>query len=179
MLTTNNAVLLLIDVQGKLARSMADSPALIEKLRALIQGVQHLDLPILWVEQYPQGLGPTVPELSELLGAQAPLTKLSFGCGGEPTILAALSALKRRQVLVCGIETHVCVYQSVVQLLSEGYQVEVVSDAVGSRQGADKAMALAKMARLGAELTSVEMCLFELMGRCDHPQFKRLLPLVK
>ncbi len=179
MLNVDRTALMLIDVQGRLARAMHDSDPLVQRLRCLIQGVQALDVPIIWVEQYPEGLGPTIPELAELLSHQPPISKLSFGSGECPEVMAEVERLGRRQILLCGIESHVCVYQSAAQLLEKGYEVQVVADAVSSRTPANHQLGLNRMASLGAQLTGVEMALFELMERCDHPQFKTLLKLVK
>ncbi|MBY6188497.1 hydrolase [Marinobacter hydrocarbonoclasticus] len=179
MLSSQQSALILIDVQGRLARTMHDSDALIHRLQALVQGAQALDVPIIWVEQYPEGLGPTIPELAELLPDLAPVSKLSFGCGMSPEVMAEITRSGRRQLVLCGIESHVCVYQSAAQFLEQGFEVEVVSDAVSARTPENHQLGLRRMADCGARLTGVEMVLFEWMGRCDHPQFKTLLSLVK
>ncbi|MBY6226231.1 hydrolase [Ferrimonas balearica] len=179
MLDAKHTALVLVDVQGRLARAMHDSDALIARLQCLIKGAQALSLPIVWVEQYPEGLGPTVPELAELLGQQSPIAKLSFGCGASAEVMAEIERLGCRQLLLCGIESHVCVYQSAAQWLAQGFEVQVVADAVSARTPANHQLGLQRMAALGAKGTGVEMALFELMGRCDHPEFKTLLKLVK
>jgi nicotinamidase-related amidase len=179
MLTTNNTALVLVDVQGKLARLMDGKEALFQNLRKLVQGAHVLQLPILWLEQNPAGLGPTIPELAELLQGETPIPKLSFsGCGAEG-FLVKLRATGRRQVLVAGIEAHVCVYQTAADLLKLGYEVEVVADAVSSRSVENKRIALEKIQRLGARLTSVEMALFEMLGKAEGPAFKEMLQIVK
>ena len=179
MLTTDNSVLVLVDVQGKLAQLMDGKEALIQNLRKLVQGVQVLDLPIVWLEQNPAGLGPTIPELAEWLQGQKPIAKYSFSCCGEEGFMAALGATGRKQVLLAGIEAHVCIYQTAADLVKLGLEVEVVADGVSSRTAANRELALRKMQQLGARLTSVEMALFELLGKAEGPAFKAMLKIVK
>jgi nicotinamidase-related amidase len=179
MLTTDDSVVVLVDVQGKLAQLMDGKEALFQNLRRLVRGAQVLGLPILWLEQNPVGLGPTIPELAELLPAQKPIAKLSFSACGEERFLAALRATGRRQVLLAGIEAHVCIHLTAVDLLRLGFQVEVVADAVSSRAAVNRELALRRLERLGVGLTSVEMALFELLGRAEGPAFKAMLQIVK
>lgn len=179
MLKTDDTVLVLVDVQGKLAQLMDGKEALYQNLRKLVQGFQVLGLPILWVEQNAAGLGPTIPELAELLVGQTPLAKFSFSCCGEADFMEKLRATGRRQVLIAGIEAHVCIYQTATELLKLGYEVEVVADGVSSRTAANRELALHKMPQLGARLTSVEMALFELLGKAEGPAFKAMLKIVK
>ncbi len=179
MLTTNSTVLVLVDVQGKLAQLMDGKEALFQNLRKLVQGVQVLGVPIVWLEQNPAGLGPTIPELAELLHGQQPIAKVSFSCCGDGGFMTALRATGRKQVLLAGIEAHVCIYQTAADLLKLGYEVEVVADGVSSRTTANRGLALQKIQQLGARLTSVEMALFELLGKADGPAFKAMLKIVK
>ena len=139
MLSTAAAVLVIVDVQGKLAQLMSDRETLFANLQCMIRGAQALAVPILWVEQNPAKLGPTIPEVAELLPALAPIAKTSFSCAGNPAFMAELERLGRKQVLVVGIEAHVCVYQTATDLLGAGYTVEVVEDAVASRIASNKA----------------------------------------
>lgn len=179
MLTISNTALVLVDVQGKLARLMDNHESLVMNLRKLLQGAQALGLPILWLEQNPAGLGPTIPELTELLQGQEPFAKMSFSCCGDEKFLTALKATGRRQVLLAGIEAHVCIYLTAMDLLKLGFEVEIVADAVSSRVAANRELALRKMERLGAGLTCVEMALFELLGRAEGPAFKTMLKVIK
>jgi hypothetical protein len=179
MLKTDNTVLVLVDVQGKLAQLMEGKAALFQNLRKLVQGVQVLGLPIVWAEQNPAGLGPTIPELAELLEGQTPIAKFSFSCCGDAAFLERLRATGRKQVLLAGIEAHVCIYQTAVELLQLGYEVEVVADAVSSRTAENKQIALAKLQQIGACLTSVEMALFEMLGKAEGPAFKAIVKIVK
>ena len=179
MLTTDNTALVVIDVQGKLASLMDQSERLIHNLGVLIQGVKILELPVFWLEQYPKGLGATVPEIAELLAGGEPLPKMSFSACGQETFMERLRESGRKRVLLAGIESHVCVYQTARDLLAEGFEVEVVVDAISSRTAENKVIGLKKMQRLGAELTSVETALFELMRTAEAPRFKDVARLLR
>lgn len=179
MLDEHDAGLLIIDVQGKLARMMHDSEAMIANIRRMIRACQILSVPIVWIEQYPQGLGETVEELSELLVDLTPHIKSTFSvCDCEST-LQPLEASGRKQWMVCGIEAHICVYQTVVGMLQRAYQVEVISDAVSSRAASNHQLALQKMHEHGAGISSVEMAVYELLKDSARPEFKAMLPLMK
>lgn len=171
--------LLVVDVQGKLARLMHHSDSVIQRCAALIQGAQRLNLPIIWLEQEADKLGGTVPELAQLLINEPRVQKTHFSACGEADFGAVLAAAGASQWLVCGIESHICVYQTVMGMLARGLHVQVVSDAVSSRQAEQISLALNKMVRAGAELTSVEMCLFELLQDCRCPEFRDVLKLIK
>ncbi len=179
MLTRENSVLLVVDIQGKLAQIMHERDALFTNVGKMIRGAQVLGIPIIWVEQNPQGLGPTVPEIAELLAGLKPVEKFSFSCWGEKRFVDELKSLGRRQVILTGIEAHVCIYQTAMDLLGAGYEVEVVADAVSSRTRENKQIALIKMRDLGAALTSTETALFELLRVAQGPKFKEILQIVK
>lgn len=179
MLQSNNTGLLVVDIQGKLARLVEGSEALIANTARLVQGAQALGLPVIWLEQDPDKLGATVPELQPLQAGTPVLTKFSFGALGEPCVAAALAESGVDHWLLCGIEAHICVYQSVLGLLDSGAQVSLVVDAVSSRTAANRELAIGQLATLGARLTSVEMCLYELMRDCRHPAFRQILSLVR
>jgi nicotinamidase-related amidase len=180
MLTLNNTALVVIDVQGKLAQLMAQKEALFENLQKLIKGVQVLELPIIWNEQLPEKLGPTTPEIAELLvQSTRPIAKSSFSCCGNPPFMEALKATGRKQVLLTGIETHICVYQTCRDLLDLGYEVQVVTDAVSSRTPENRQIGLERMKEAGATATSTEMALFELLRVAEGPKFKQITKIVK
>lgn len=179
MLKPDDTALAIIDVQGKLATLMHQREQLYRNLQILIQGVQVLGLPIFWMEQYPEGLGPTIPEVAELLTGQEPLPKRCFSAWGQDEFQEKLRASGRRQILLAGIEIHICVYQTALNLLEQDYHVEVVADAASSRTPENKRIGLHKMARAGAEITSVETALFELLQTAGTPQFKDIARLVK
>jgi len=178
-LTAENTVLAIVDVQGKLAQLMPDKESLFANLRRMVQGARVLGVPILWAEQNPAALGPTISELSELLDEEQPVSKMTFSCMGAPEFAAALQACGRQQVLLTGIEAHICVYNTAADLLSAGYEVHVVEDAMGSRVAANKAVGVRRMCMEGAFLSSTEMCLFEMMKSAEHPRFRDIQAIVK
>jgi nicotinamidase-related amidase len=179
MLTQENSALLLIDVQEKLIRAMHEKEILLDNVVRLVKGTQALGIPILCSEQNPKGLGETVPEVKDLFADFKPITKFSFSCFGEPAFCAESQACGKKVILACGIESHVCVYQTVADLLESGYGVEVVADAVSSRTPENKRIGLEKSRLLGAQITSVETALFELMRTAQHPKFKEIQKIVK
>jgi nicotinamidase-related amidase len=179
-LERGNALLLVIDVQQKLASAMnAGALAQLEKNAAvLIRAARRLDLPIVATEQYPKGLGPTVPALRELLPAD-PLTKLEFSCGASKPIAKEILGTGRRQAIVVGMEAHVCVFQTVRDLLRGGFSVFVAQDAVISRSDANRQVGLHLCEKAGAVLSSTETILFDLLGVAGTPEFKELTALIK
>lgn len=179
MLDLDSTVLVIVDVQGKLATLMHDKEQLYKNLVAITAGATELDLPVIWMEQIPHKLGPTITELSELLSGQAPVSKSAFSCYAEPEFVTALEKTGRRQVLVAGIEAHICVYQTAMDLHKAGYDVEVVADAVSSRSRENRNIALEKMRSAGVGITSTEMVLFELMKTADFPEFRAVARLIK
>jgi len=179
MLKPDDTVLALIDVQGKLAHLMHDRETLFLNLEKCIRGAQILQIPILCIEQNPRGLGATIPEISRLLELYQPMAKMSFSCIKNSAIKKQLLSLRRNQILVTGIETHVCVYQSVMDMLAIDFQVEVIADAVSSRTPENRRYGLQKMQQVGAALTTTEMCLFELVADCEKPEFRQILQLLK
>ena len=179
MLDIQNCSLIVVDVQGKLAQLMHEKDRLFENIQILIKGCKVLNVPILWTQQVPRALGQTITQVAELLSGIEPIDKSSFSCCGEEKFLDALEKLNRKQILLCGIETHICIYQTALDLLQRDYYVEIVTDAVSSRNLKNKEIALKKMQSLSAGLTSTEMALFELAKTAEHPQFKQIAKLVK
>ena len=179
MLATGNTALIVIDVQEKLTRVMHEKERFLENLRKLIQGAQALGIPIILTEQNPQGLGPTVPEVANLTPNLQPIAKFSFSCCGDQRFAQELTALHRKQVLLAGIETHVCIYQTSLDLLSQGYEVQIVADAVASRTAENKDIGLEKTKNEGASLTSTETALFELLKVAEGEKFKEIIKIVK
>jgi len=179
MLNSDKALLLVVDVQGRLAQLVHARETLFANLGKIIRGSRVLGIPILWTEQNPDGLGRTIPEVAELLAGINPITKMSFSCCREEHFVRALEATRRSQVLIAGIEAHVCVYQTALGLIESGYEVEVVADAVSSRRAENREIALAKMRDAGAGLTSTETVLFELLKTAEHEKFRDILKIVK
>lgn len=179
-LNPTQAVLVVIDVQAKLTPAMPHK--VYERMRAttamLVEAAGLLGIPVVTTEQYPQGIGHTVPELAAAC-AGGVIEKTSFGCCGEPAFLARLGQLGRRQVLVTGMEAHVCVYQTVLGLLHADYHVHLVRDAVCSRHKEDFLAGLSNAARAGALVITAEMALFQLLGDSRHAHFRAISKLVK
>ena len=179
MLDLQKCGLVVVDVQGRLAQLMYEREILFKNIRILIQAAKILDIPILWCQQCPDALGPTAPEISELLSDTQPIDKSSFSCFGDERFNSALQDLGRRQILLCGIEAHVCIYQTAVDLAGMGYEVSVIADAVSSRTSENKEIGFAAARAEGAKITSTEMALFELLRTADHPKFRQIAKLVK
>ena len=179
MLQIDNSVLILIDVQGRLAQFMYEKEVLFDNLQKMIKGAQVLKIPIIWNEQIPDKLGATVPEVKNLLPDIQPMAKVSFSCCGNQNFMQKLKQLNRKQALLVGIETHVCVYQTAADLLHNGYEVHAVADAVSSRTYDNKKIGLEKMRELGASLTSVETALFEILKEAEGDNFKEIIKIVK
>jgi len=172
--------LLIVDVQEKLVVALSESTRtrLVSNCRFLIEGAQLLGVPVTATEQYPQGLGPTVASLAELIGERPAKKRFSaLECTGWPTAAAAIDG--RFQIVVAGMETHVCVMQTVLDLLAAGYQTTVVADAVVARGDVDHQTALERMANSGATISTAEAVLFEWCESAASPEFKQLSALVK
>ena len=179
MLEIESCSLAVVDVQGKLAQLMHSKDVLFKNIQILIQAAKILGMPILWCQQVPGALGPTIPEIARLLSDIEPINKFAFSCCGAHHFITKLNQSARNQVLLCGIEAHVCVYQTAVDLLGKGFKVDVVADAVSSRTPANKQIALGRLAAEGANITSVEMALFELLRTAEHHKFRQIAKLIK
>ncbi|UFS68844.1 hydrolase [Geomonas sp. RF6] len=179
-LERSKTMLLVVDVQEKLSRVM--DPAVLEKstrnISILLEASAEMEIPVLATEQYVKGLGETIPELKEKLPAAA-MEKMTFSCCGCETFPDELARLKRPQVIVTGMETHVCVLQTVLELLDDGYVVHVVTDAVLSRRKENWKTALKTLAAAGAVLTTTEAVLFQLLRTSGTDEFKKLSKLVR
>lgn len=178
MFTVDEACLVVVDVQGKLATIVDESEAVIGQVAKLVQAMSALEVPIIWLEQNPSRLGETSLEIAQHMQGQ-PIAKMAFSACREDAFIDAIKASGRKQFIITGIETHICVYQTARQLKEQGFEVEVVVDAVSSRTKANKEIGLTKMQALGILPTSTEMILYELLQRGDHEQFKTILQLVK
>lgn len=170
---------MVIDVQGRLADMMYQKNSLFKHIITMIKAAQVLQIPIHWFEQYPQGLGPTKPEIRALLDNSNYHEKITFSASGAGGLKKQMVEENRNQCIVTGIETHVCVYQTVMDLLASDFAVTVNQQAVSSRAKSNKKLALHNMQLAGAELTSTEMILFELMQTAKHPNFKQISGLLK
>lgn len=178
-LSRENTGLIVVDIQGKLARLVHNSDYLIACCQKLIQGAQTLGLPILWLEQNPEGLGRTVDELLPFLNRQEAIIKFTFDACKEPLFMQAIEATKRPTWLVCGIEAHICVYQTAFHLKKYGYDIHLVRDCISSRKPENIELATNKLAHHGVSITGLEMCLYELVQDCRVPEFKEILKLIR
>ncbi len=172
MLDIQNCCLVVVDIQGKLAQSMLGKEALFKNIEILIKSANILNIPIIWCQQCPESLGATVPQIAQLLTENEPINKASFSCCVNEEFNSKLSSLARQQILLCGIEAHVCIYQTTVDLLGKGYTVDVISDAISSRTLDNKETVISRMAAKGANISGTEMVLFELLKTAENPQFK-------
>ena len=179
MFDIENAVLVIVDVQEKLTNVMYGKEKLRLEIDKLIKGIVVLEVPIILTEQNPKGLGLTIPDVKSLLPDIDPIHKMSFSCLGEREFPRRLKDLGRKQVILTGIETHVCVYQTAMDLIVSGYYVQVVADCVSSRTPENKEIALDKMKRSGIDVTSTEIILFELLKTAHNTKFKEIVSIIK
>jgi nicotinamidase-related amidase len=177
LMSIGDTGLLVVDVQERLIRLLPDHGRIRWNIGRLLEAATMFQLPRLATEQYPQGLGPTVAELGSRL--ERPYAKRAFSCLGSPEIVAELERLPVAKWLVVGIETHVCVQQTVLDLLAACFRVYIAIDAVGSRDATDHRTALARMDGAGATLTTTEAALFEWCQTSAAPQFKRISQMIK
>ncbi len=179
-LSADKAVLVVIDIQERLVPAMPQDVYL--RMRAsvdmLVKGANLLGVPVVTTEQYPQGIGHTVSELAHACEGTV-IEKVSFGCCGEPAFLDALKKLGRSQVVVTGMEAHVCVYQTVLGLLGDGYNIHLVRDAICSRNKMDYLTGVENSSRAGAVIATAEMVLFQMLKESTHEQFRAVSKLVK
>jgi nicotinamidase-related amidase len=179
MLNELEAVLVMVDFQGKLFQIVDRSELVVPNALRMVKGCQALGVPILATAQVPEKLGPILEELKEPLNGVDIIAKAHFSALREPDFMLALEETKRRQVILTGIEAHVCVLQTGFDLLDSGYQVHVVSDGVFSRRSENHQLALKRLQERGATLSSVEIALFEMVRTSKHPAFKTISKLVK
>jgi nicotinamidase-related amidase len=177
LMSADDTALLVVDVQGKLVTLIPGHKRLIWNIRRLIDGADALGVAKAATEQYPQGLGPTVPELAGKFTSIP--AKTAFSCGECGGLFRGWSERGIRKVLLAGIEAHVCVQQTAFDLMMHGFRVYLAVDALGSRSDVDYTTALRRMDSAGATLTTVESALFEWCGRSGTPQFKQISALVK
>lgn len=168
---------MVVDVQERIDPAMCTRTHL-PRIRALVEGFRELELPVIATEQYPRGLGPTVPELAAVL-PRDPVVKTTFSCALEPSFARALEEARPQQVVVTGIETHVCVLQTALDLLHAGLQVQVPYDAVASRRGSDRDAGLRRLERAGVVVTTTESVLFELVECAGTDRFRAISRIVK
>jgi nicotinamidase-related amidase len=180
-LEPSQCALLVVDLQEKLVPAIANREEVLRNTQVLIRLANILQIPILETTQYLRGLGPTVPEIAELLMGVPSIDKTSFGCFGSDEFRGALRQLPghRTTVLMSGIESHICVMQTALGALQNGYMVHVAADAVGSRSEQNYRLGLQRMESAGCVLSSTEMMMYELLRRSGTAQFKEMLSYIK
>jgi nicotinamidase-related amidase len=180
LLRPERALILAVDLQERLLPAIEGADRVVRNAGLVLRLGAILDIPVLVTTQYRKGLGDVVPEVRAAAPGHQPLDKTSFGCFLDPGFVAALAAHSERdQIVVAGVESHICVAQTVLGALEKGYQAHVLSDAVGSRTEANREIGLRRMERAGALVSSAEMCIYELLGRSDSAAFKQMLPFLK
>lgn len=179
LLRADDALLLIVDVQEKLLPAMQDPEALTRRCRILLEGARALGVPVLVSEQYPRGLGHTVGELKAVASDVPVFEKMTFSCVGHEGLLDAIEEVNRDQIVVAGIEAHICVLQTALDLIEQGAQVHVPADAVASRREDHCRIALERMRASGVVITTVESVLFEMLGIAGTEAFKTISRLVR
>jgi len=177
LMSRHDTALLVVDVQGKLITLIPEYRRIVWNIRRLIDGATIFGLPVAGTEQYPQGLGPTVPELASLLG-DIP-AKTAFSCGECGNLIRTWESRGVRKILLAGIEAHVCVSQTAHDLMAAGFRVYLAADAVGSRFENDYTTGLRRLESAGATITTTEAALFEWCERSGTPEFKQVSALVR
>jgi len=179
MLQREQTVLFVIDFQEKLLPRIRNHEAVSEQAVKLIEFCRALEIPIVWSEQYKKGLGETMDTVRAALDGVQAHEKVSFGCLNDDGCLRGFSDTERSQLLVTGIETHICVAQTALQALDKGHQVFVAADAVGAQREGDHAIGLERMEKAGADVVSAQMAMFEILGKAGTDDFKKVMSLLK
>jgi len=179
MMRRRDQILLIVDVQERLAPAILEGELIVERCLLLGEIAQRLGVPILLSEQYPKGLGSTLASLTARLTSATTLAKTAFSCAEDEQIRGAVQATGRRGIVICGMEAHVCVLQSALGFAAAGWEVAVVADAVGSRRASSKELGLARMRAHGIEIVDAEMVAFEWLKRAATDEFRQIAPLLK
>jgi nicotinamidase-related amidase len=181
LLEAGQCALIVVDIQDKLLPPIFNKDAMVKNAQLLIRLAKILSLPVMVTTQYSKGLGATVPEIASLLTDLRTIDKLEFGCFGSDEFRSGLKKLpgNRNTLLLCGMESHICVTQTALGALNDGYLVQVASDAVGSRSEWNWKVGLERMRAAGAVISSTEMMMYELLRCSGTAQFKELLPYIK
>lgn len=178
-MNSSDTILMIIDVQGRLAQLMHQAAQMQQTLIKTIQIASLFDIPIIWTEQAPHKIGATIDPIASHLTHIKPFVKSTFSCCGQAEVLKKLAEENRHRIIVTGLETHVCVYQTVRDLLKRGYQVDVVDDAVSARHVYQHTVGIQRMQQLGAQITCAEMLFCELLYSADDPRFKQVMTIFK
>lgn len=178
-ISSEDATLLVVDIQDRLAVVMEEKDDVVKNTGHLVELAKLFDIPVIVTEQYPKGLGPTVHEVKEILPVYAPIEKTSFDCCGAEDFLDVVRNVNRKKIIVAGMETHVCVLQTVLSLIKEGYEIHLASDAICSRDARNKRIALDMMASAGAVVSCTETILFQVLRKAGTDEFKTMVKLIK
>lgn len=179
LLTRNDTAFVVIDLQEKLVPAMSDKETLEEKSVRLIKGMKVLEIPTIVTQQYSKGLGETIPSIANALGDFQHVEKNTFGCMANEEFATRIKDLGRKNIVVCGIEAHICVQQTVLQLMDEGYNVYLAADCVASRSETDKLWSITRMGEAGAVITTYEAILYEILRDSKADGFKDISAIVK
>lgn len=179
LINAASSLLLIIDMQERLLPAISDASDVERNCAILIKAASRRGAPLVVTEQYPKGLGRTVPGLSELLPQNSTMEKLEFSCARNAEIMKRLEATGRKQVVVCGVEAHVCVLQTAMDLQSRGFDVFVAIDACGSRREESKQVASARLSAAGISVVTTEMVVFEMLETAGSPDFRELSKLIQ
>jgi nicotinamidase-related amidase len=179
ILSKENTALVVVDVQEKLLPYVIDKEQVVENIRMMIKFAHVMDIPVILTEHYPKGLGTTVPEVNEVLKKYSPKEKVIFSCFGSLGFADKLKELGIKRIMICGIESHICVEQTTLDAMDSGHEVHVIADAISSRTQQNREIGIEKMRQFGAIISSTEMAMYEIMERADTEEFKEVLKLVK
>jgi nicotinamidase-related amidase len=179
LLTAEQTLLITIDIQERLLPAIHEGARVQRNAGILLQAAHILQIPALLTEQYPKGLGQTVPQIRAAAGDSPVLEKMHFSAWGDDAIRAHIETLSRPAVVVTGVEAHVCVLQTALDMVAAGIRVTVVTDAISSRHPDSAMVARDRMAAAGITLATTEMCIFEWLGTAAHPAFKALSGLIR
>jgi len=180
LLNADDSVLLVVDSQASLMPKVFDSARITAVINKLVSIARVLSIPILITEHYPEGLKPSIPEITDHLGGDyKPITKKVFSCYGSEELLRNIHTLNRKTLVLVGIETHICIFQTAIQFKESNFDVFVLADGISCRSRFDHELALERMRCSGIELLSWEMAAYEWMRRADTPEFKKVLPFIK
>jgi nicotinamidase-related amidase len=179
LIRRRESLLLVVDEQARLAPAIAGKEQVLANTAVLIKAATRLGVPVLAAELYPSGLGPTLPEIADLLARDAVMEKIHFSCAAEEEFIGRIARLGRSQVVLTGMEAHVCVLQTALGLKERGYHPFVVADATGSRRPESHALAMERLRLAGIAAVSTEMVVFEWLDRAGTPEFKEVSALIK
>ncbi len=179
LIRPEESILVVIDMQERLVPAMLAPARTLRNAALLIETAQELDIPVLLTEQYPAGLGATVPEIARVAGESRIFEKMHFSCMEDPEFSGAIQQYGRKQIVLTGMEAHICVVQTAASLLEAGYEVFVACDATASRSGESEQACLQRLSAAGVGIVTTEMVVFEWLGKAGTPAFKKLLPKIK